>query len=396
MDSINSNMVKDCDRESKIYCKSFNNLLPQIQSISELNDIDLSALGLYLCKCIEQEINSSIIQLMRYYLGIDMPEFYGIVDPGFPFKAANVYKDGNMNARPINLNEYLDQRNHKGLKMIPIGEAYHVMVTLVDEDRDAFVDYPFLFNYKFREDWRAIMVLRNQIAHPGTIIKRKRIEECYDKCMAFMNNYMPKLVEIKNDLAPKDRPAQEEIDIDYSIKPINESQNDNMISDSSLSISDIAIAEKNGKLGLLRQPSGEELTPFVYDNICRLYGLFSPYFFFRINGCESYGLMDGRGKEIIPCIIDEYYEISNTAGLHFRSGDKFGYYSFDYKLLVPPIYDEIIFEDIDLPFIFVIDGVRGCIDSKGIFYTKEYLERMETDKSLPYVEAADLLTEWMP
>ena len=94
MNIINNRLTDNCDKETRIYCKSFNSFQDGLKAFEadgiEMSDLDLSSLGLYLCKCVEQEINSTVVQLIRYYLGIDMPVFYCRRHPSFDRYRASV------------------------------------------------------------------------------------------------------------------------------------------------------------------------------------------------------------------------------------------------------------------------------------------------------------------
>ena len=72
---LTENQTDGCDRLSRVYGRMFNALQEIMQDderLKQLTPIDYSAIGLYIGKFVEQEINSSVVQLMRQFCGIDM------------------------------------------------------------------------------------------------------------------------------------------------------------------------------------------------------------------------------------------------------------------------------------------------------------------------------------
>lgn len=208
IDKIDIGLIGGCDLESEVYCRTYNQLQPFIDqiddcSIDSFDNIDLSAFGLYLCKFIEQELNSSVIQLCRKSIGVLFPDYFCAVDPLIPKSAAAVNTAPyNKNPHWVNLNESLDYEHPEVLRMIPMGEAYYVLRTLSKNDTRFFADYAFLRNERFIELWRDIFRLRNCIAHPGSIISKEVLYECYQKCKEFIDVFLPSLIKIKDTLAP--------------------------------------------------------------------------------------------------------------------------------------------------------------------------------------------------
>ena len=482
MSIIENNMIKNCDKESRIYCMSYNNLQRYLKEFEEnsstMGDMDLSSLGLYLCKCVEQEINSTVVQLIRYYLGIDMPEYYCRVDPKFSRYDAAVDTGNDSVHHWINFNDYRDFNHKNILRPIPLGDAYRAMCVVIEEDRDWFSNYPVLNNDTFKETWRSISKIRNEIAHSGTIIKREVLTECLQYCLTFLRDYMPKLAVIKDELAPDGwldethsiniessiteqpkpklngvdailaqfhrtgKPKATSVNYDFwkrlqknfdeadrdNFKEVEECYNlmmayqnqfdwfdipyedngkfglkdilgeivipakydDFLLLQSIVSFYSPVSAVKKGKYyGLVERYTGKELTPFEYTDIYKLE--FHGCYLFHKEGLKSFGIVNEKGKELIPCIADSYNEF--TVGILYKSCEKYGYLALDYDLSIPPMYDDFIFDDFNEPFVFVINGVEGCISNTGKFYTKDYLTRMEEDDSLEYVEKWDLLME---
>ena len=153
--------------------------------------------------------------------------------------------------------------------------------------------------------------------------------------------------------------------------------------------SHVSTVKKGKYYGLVERYTGKELTPFEYADIDKLE--WHDCYIFHKEGLKSFGIVNEKGKELVPCIADSYNEF--TVGILYKSGEKYGYLALDYDLSIPPIYDDFIFDDLNEPFVFVINGVEGCISNKGKFYSKEYLKRMEYDDELEYIEIPDLLME---
>ena len=474
MKGLENKLMGNCDKETRIYCRSFNHMQKYLETLEKdhkaLSDWDLSSLGLYLCKCVEQEINSTIVQLIREYLGIVMPDYYCRFDPVF-----DRYKIAVDTAR-IGSHHWVFFNESRGyfqkhlLKTVPMGDAYHSLEALLRDDPRAFSEYPVLKNHKFKETWRSIFNLRNSIAHAGTII------ECYEYCRTFFLEFMPQLSSIKEDLAPEgwkeqthginveppiSAPPEPKVDgvqailaqfhktgkpkaspenyaywealkeqaheafqrdSDsandlYSLLGSFESQFDwfeiPFENEGKFGIKDIvgrvvipakydgflylqsmvfpspksSPVELETKIGLVERYSGKELTEFKYDSMWRMQ--FHNNYYFRIEGSKAVGAISDQGVELVPCIMDQLEEL--TVGVIFKSGDKYGYLALDYGFCVPPIYDDISVIDLDIPLVFILNGVEGNVSNTGQFYSKEYLERMEEDDSLEYVEKYDLL-----
>lgn len=477
MYTFDERLTKGCDIISKKYCDSYNELAKLLDNLlsgdnGDLDRWDLSAFGLHLCKFFEQEINSSVIQLLREYIGIKMPDYYCRRDRNFDRDTAAVNIGTYYAPHYVRLNDFLDRDNKNILKQIPLGDAYYVMETCVDNDTSGwFDDYPVLKNAKFREIWRSVHQIRNRIAHSGSIVKREDLISFFESFKVFLDRFMPTLKAMKQELAPEgwkgmapeseaskknveliplpwaleewgriklplptiedfekivamDNKAhelfQEDNDME-SLEILNERQRfseqfnwfdipfkengfyglkdfkgeviiparyddfgdlHHYMQDYEFSSTGVSVAQKNGKVGFVKRYSGEELTGFDYDTLYRI--PFTPYYYFRKDGSKALGIITNKGEEKCPCIIDNVYEITNYAGFLFKSGEKYGYYSMVFDFCILPIYDEIVFEDLDRPLIFIIDGKEGQIDSNGTFYTKEELKRLEEEDEVTY------------
>lgn len=191
-----------CDKMSRVYEDMFNILQEVMQNeekLKELSPLDYSALGMYIGKFVEQEINSSVVQIMRAFCGIDMPEYYCKRYPSYDIDADIVTPN-----RKIRLNEQKEYNDTHSLKSIPLGDAYYALQQLKEEDDEGYFNkYPWLNDRIFLEAWRNLFVFRNKMAHIGEIIDADTLKKNYDYFLRFLR-YMPDMLKAKKDLAPDD------------------------------------------------------------------------------------------------------------------------------------------------------------------------------------------------
>lgn len=198
--NINEKQTDGCDRLSRVYGNMFNalqELMQDEEKLKELTPIDYSAIGLYIGKFVEQEINSSVVQLMRRFRGIDMPDYYckryPVYDEAF---------DVGGKKKNIRLNEQKVPYDSFSLKSIPLGDAYYALQQLKEEDSKGFFkDYPWLNENVFLEAWRNLFLFRNKMAHIGELIDADVIKENLMFFQRFLG-FMPKILELKKELAP--------------------------------------------------------------------------------------------------------------------------------------------------------------------------------------------------
>ena len=199
---INEKQTDGCDRLSRVYGNMFNTLQELMQDeekLKELTPIDYSAIGLYIGKFVEQEINSSIVQLMRLFCDIDMPEYYCKHYLGYDADPDVKYRN-----RTIRLNEQKDYTDPSSLKPIPLGDAYYALKVLKDEDTSGFFDeYPWINDKVFLEAWRNLFVFRNKMAHVGELVDVNILKRNYAFFQTFLK-YMHNILELKKELAPDD------------------------------------------------------------------------------------------------------------------------------------------------------------------------------------------------
>lgn len=132
----------------------------------------------------------------------------------------------------------------------------------------------------------------------------------------------------------------------------------------------------DGKIGfVLTDGSGTEVTDFVYDSVHNLE--FSSYFLFRKENSISFGILSPKGEELLPCILDRFYE-RFSASILFASGDKYGLIQTNEGILIPPIYDNIeMTDEPEDPLVFTLNGVVGFVTfDKQIFISKEKYDEL--------------------
>lgn len=442
---IEERLTEGCDRLSRVYGNMFNvlqEIMQDKEKLKELSPLDYSAIGLYIGKFVEQEINSSVVQLMRQFCGIDMPDYYCKVCREYGIDAD--VRDRNKNIR---LNEQNGLNNTSELKTIPLGDAFHALERLKEEDSDDFFnDYPWLNDNVFLEAWRRLFRFRNRVAHIGELIDLETLEENFVFFQRFIK-FMPDILELKKELAPDDYidslPTVKHDDIDEkqvvvtsdnNIKPhaskevaqrylkLSESEElteeyydlfakynfDAVVfegSDGKLGLKDclgnILVPTRYDGFGFIPKPlefsrksvnvyrdgkyylvsmdgSGRELTE-SYDYIgLAIHAHMYSPYIYQKDGCKSYGFMDMLGNEICDCYVDKYGW--GLDSIWYVSGDKQGYWQFG-NIFLPPIYDniEMLGEPWD-PLIFTLDGVQGLVKHDGSFFPLSEYKKLDEDE----------------
>lgn len=196
---IEKKLTEGCDKLSRIYgnmLSVLDEVLQDEQKIKELSPLDFSALGMYIGKFVEQEINSSVVQIMRAFRDVPMPDYYCKRYPGLVKYVDSPYKT-------IKINAQKDMDDPTSLKTIPLGDAFYALEQLKQEDNQNFFDnYPWLREKDFLDAWQELYKLRNRMAHIGEIIDADTLEENYVHFKTFLK-YMPDIIKAKRELAPK-------------------------------------------------------------------------------------------------------------------------------------------------------------------------------------------------
>ena len=200
--NIERNQTNGCDKMSRIYEDMFNVLQDVMQDedkLKKLSSLDYSALGMYIGKFVEQEINSSVVQIMRAFRGVEMPEYYCKL---YDKRDKRIYPvDTNRHSIFLNSKKSLDEPTL--LKTIPLGDAYCALEVLKNEDREEFFDhYPWLNDPDFLYAWQELAKYRNKMAHIGEIIDADILKRNYELFIQFLK-FMPDIIKAKKELAPE-------------------------------------------------------------------------------------------------------------------------------------------------------------------------------------------------
>lgn len=111
-----------------------------------------------------------------------------------------------------------------------------------------------------------------------------------------------------------------------------------------------ALCETDGK--------GTLVTDFSYDRIFRYFWSRFQYFI-TVNGGKK-GVIDISGEEIVPCEMDEIYEMIDLDGcMPLRKGDKWGLVFYD-------VATEVIYDD------YKIESEMGMVKKDGKWYYIDY------------------------
>lgn len=134
------------------------------------------------------------------------------------------------------------------------------------------------------------------------------------------------------------------------------------------------IAEKDGKVGLVRIMNGEprEITAFEYDYAHTID--WTLYTIVRKPGSDKLGLVDFFGKLVIPVEMDKIYASAANGNIFVEKDGKQGVYDICLEGFAYPVYDSIEGMGDGGALTFVKDGVEGCVDVDGKFYSQETLD----------------------
>lgn len=149
----------------------------------------------------------------------------------------------------------------------------------------------------------------------------------------------------------------------------------------------VVACDFNDKYALVRcDGKGTPLCDFEYDMITFLPGSIN-MFICEKRLCDKvvFGVLDGSGKIVVPCEMDEIEDPSNRVGstyVYFTKGNKIGF------LTMGGCYIEPQFDDVDIcpKFLYVRKGdVGGFLSVDG-----EFIEENDKEK----IKNKELLTFW--
>ena len=298
-----------CDKLSRVYEDMFNTLQEVMldeDKIKNLSPLDYSALGLYIGKFVEQEINSSVVQIMRAFKGVPMPEFYC---KRYSKKISPVETE----RQKIYLNSWKDVNDSFSLKTISLGDALCALEVLKTEDNKGFFDYyPWLNNQDFLDAWRELSKFRNKMAHIGEIIDEDILKRNIEVFQTFLS-FMPDISKAKKELAPKwyrqplKTNKKNEITIGFHAKKY-EFRDKGKVSECKW-----ICAES------LEPPMPDDLKEYITKYKKRLYdqALNRRVKIFKQRKGKR-GLKDHEGKTLVPPYYDEFVLLPKTLDDHQR------------------------------------------------------------------------------
>ena len=85
------------------------------------------------------------------------------------------------------------------------------------------------------------------------------------------------------------------------------------------------------------------------------------------------------GEELCDCIADSFFDQLMYA--YYSSGDLWGYWEYYYKVLLPPIYDNIESEcEPEGLLLFTLNGKQGYVKYDGTFISLDDYNNLDEDE----------------
>lgn len=165
--------------------------------------------------------------------------------------------------------------------------------------------------------------------------------------------------------------------------------------------------EQDGKVGLTDCSGTEVLIPAIYDSVpltwhndqrCLTpvkldgrYGFVLPdgkgtmvvpckfcrvkfvpdgdFFLVKLENDGKWGLVNMRGAQVLPCCADEVL-LNVDGNVTYRVEDKWGVALLDGSLRIDALYDKVELDDVDKPYCFYKDGVKGFVTQDAQFISE--------------------------
>lgn len=173
---------------------------------NELLELDYAASVIYLAKIFENELNLSVCQMMRYAMGIDMPEYYN--------RYCKLMRDVKIPTvtHYVRINRYEYNGRRQELAGVASGDllcAYRTMLETINDynffdDYDGWrVEFPERFvtiPLKMESLWEDFVKIRNKAAHTVKV-RRQDYQEAIYLFDDFMHQYMQIIDYLKNKLS---------------------------------------------------------------------------------------------------------------------------------------------------------------------------------------------------
>lgn len=197
---IDDDYMLGCEEDTNDVKRMFNDLSFRYLNDSTNENYDVARKMMCLClgQMFEIEVRYSIVQKMRQALGIEMPKFYNKLKDGFGKVEVQ------CEWKKVSLN-YYDGKTHYW-KPPTLGEARSAFMKLIKKKSFTNSISKELISEQFLNNWNVLTDYRNDSAHLSGV------EDNFEKCWALFNdmweNYMPSMIEIKNELKP---PVQQEV-----------------------------------------------------------------------------------------------------------------------------------------------------------------------------------------
>ena len=153
---------------------------------------DFSTEGACLGKILEEEVNASVVQLLRQSCcGIPMPEGYRLY---FPMPRKCLLAAG---GRRVDYNFFDAGRG--SLRLVAVGEVNATIRSLLESDA-SWVDRLGVFaDPSYLEDTGRFSIYRNYSSHPG-IVGLDKFKDMRERFISIMETYLPEMVRMKEGL----------------------------------------------------------------------------------------------------------------------------------------------------------------------------------------------------
>lgn len=161
---------------------------------------DYSSLVICFCKAVEEEINASVVQLLRQLLGVDMPEYYRLFQKGLQDPECRVRTKGktikfNQTGAQVGEDRFTD-------RTIPIGDFVYATRTLVEKRDVNLLMGPFGMD-PFLQDVYEFAMFRNEACH-NRLFNEKQFIEMHDRFLSLLDGYLYGMISLKRRLCGRE------------------------------------------------------------------------------------------------------------------------------------------------------------------------------------------------
>lgn len=207
---VSKDMYMDMEPLSQSFIKYYTRLLPfyfkPASYFKEYNHIhtfllqdvldDFAPLGNYLGKAIEEEINASVVQLIRRTLGVNMPDYYRLFEENLESDCTVPTKEKpirfNLKGRKLNESSWQD-------RTIPLGDSVYAIQRIIGQGS---MRYCFgVFGDRFYLDNVLNFArCRNEACHNG-LFSLESFQRMYSLFDSLMSGYIKDMVHLKHILS---------------------------------------------------------------------------------------------------------------------------------------------------------------------------------------------------